>query len=93
MAVNHKKCAVTGMLHSDPSPLAKSTVEQLQRRMAGITIINTEQEPQAVPFYHPDEEPYKYLGVSLTPSLNWKHQMKALVEEVTEKGNALQQPM
>lgn len=23
------------------------------------------------------------------PSLNWKHQMEALVKEVTEKGNAL----
>ncbi len=31
----------------------------------------------------------KYLGVWLTPSLNWKNQMQALVEAVTEKGNAL----
>ena len=89
MCVNHKKCAVTGMLHSDPSPLSSKTVEQLRNRLADVTIIDAAGQPQAIPFCHPDNEPYKYLGVLLTPSLNWKHQIQALVEEVTERGNAL----
>ena len=84
MQVNHKKCAVTGMLHSDQSPLAARTVGMLRRRLAEVRLAD-----KPIPFLHPDKEPYKYLGVLLMPSLNWKYQMAALTQAVITKGNAL----
>ena len=33
-----------------------------------------------IPFYHPDKEPYKYLGVLITPTLNWSYNLNTIRE-------------
>ena len=44
-----------------------------------------------IPFYHPDKEPYTYLGVELTPTLNWSYQLDKVRKKALEKGyNVLQ---
>ncbi len=73
MRANHAKCAVTGLVRGqgDNSLLAASAIRQLKRRLEQVTI-----SEQPLPFHHPHKEPYKYLG--LTPTLNWRFQMREL---------------
>ncbi len=42
-----------------------------------------------MPFLHPHDKPYKYLGVWVTPSLNWQHQRAALAEAAVEKADSI----
>ena len=90
MKVNPKKCGATGMLYGSAAtghldgPLHRNTIQALQRQLAQIRLAG-----DTVPFYHPHNEPYKYLGVWLTPSLNWQHQMTNMVETVVDKTEAI----
>ena len=90
MTANHSKCGVTGMLYgsSGGSPLAKSSVEMLRRRLGEVRVTG-----RPLPFLHPHQQPYCYLGVMLTPSLNWKHRVMALGEAVIEKADGILRSM
>jgi hypothetical protein len=94
MAVNHKKCGATGMLYGSASqgllagPLHPTTVQALQRQLSGVQISGS-----TVPFLHPSKEPYKYLGVLLTPSLNWTHQMSELTVASIERADGILRSM
>lgn len=94
MDVNHRKCGVTGMLWGSAGSglmdgvLHRKTVAALQRQLAGVQISG-----QGIPFLHPHTEPYKYLGVWLTPSLNWRHQMSELTVSVIEKAEGILRSM
>ena len=55
----------------------------LERRMQQVKISGSQ-----IPFLHPDQ-PYTYLGVDFTASLNWKHQVLKLATEIKCKGNKL----
>ena len=85
--VNNKKCAVKGMLYNEArtglfdAPLQKQTVEQLRKRLAQVKINGTQ-----IPFLHPDE-PYKYLGVAFTASLNWTYQIQKVANELKHKSD------
>ena len=74
MAVNVKKCAVTGILwgqarrNGNDKVLSSKMMKILQQRLETITIYNT-----PIPFLHPHTEPYRYLGVDITPTFNWAH--------------------
>ena len=92
MEVNHKKCGATGVLYGSTAsgrvtgaPLSKNAVQVLQRELRGRIAISG----RAVPTMHPDAEPYRYLGVLLTPTLNWQHQRVALLESVIEKADGI----
>ncbi|GAB4813564.1 hypothetical protein N2152v2_000610 [Parachlorella kessleri] len=86
LQINPSKCAATGMLHADPgqSPLSNRTVRMLLDRLATVRVAG-----HPLPCLHPDKEAYKYLGVWLTPTLNWRRQMAELVATVKTKCNAL----
>ena len=70
ITVNCKKCAITGMLyrqaHRDGSSilLSKSMINMMKDRVRQIKIHNNE-----IPFHHPHTNPYRYLGVDITPTL------------------------
>ncbi len=72
---NHAKCAVTGLVRGrgDSPPFAASAIRQLKRRPEQVTI-----NGQPLRVYHPHKEPYKHLGVQLTPTLNWRFHMREL---------------
>ena len=91
LEVNHSKCGVTGMLYrrSEGHPLAKTNIAWLRRQLQGQVWIGQ----NTVPFLHPHDEPYRYLGVLLTPSLNWSHQRAALVDTVIEKADGILRSM
>ena len=84
------KCAVTGMPHADitsgavNSPLSWVWNEQLRNRLACVNI-----GPHQIPFAHPDKEPQKVLGVWVTPTLNWRHQQRKLVEAARGRSEAI----
>ncbi len=69
MAVNVKKCAVTGILwgqarrNGSDKVLSSKTMKMLQQRLETVKIYHT-----PVPFLHPHTEPYRYLRVDITPS-------------------------
>lgn len=81
LEVNHSKSGVTGMLYGAGHGSPLSTVGWLRRRLQGQVWIGQ----NTMPFLHPHDEPYRYLGVLLTPSLNWSHQPAALVETVLRR--------
>ncbi len=74
MAVNVKKCDVTGILwgqaHRNGSDkvLSSKMIKMLQQRLEMVRIYNT-----PIPFLHPHTEPYRYLGEDITPIFNWDH--------------------
>ena len=87
MKVNCKKCGVSGMLYNYvksgllDSTLNTKAVQMLDRKLAQITI-----DGERVPFHHPDKDPYTYLGVDVTPTLNWSFQLKKTIDTVKERG-------
>jgi len=87
MKVNCKKCGVTGMLYNYvksgllDSALSTKTIQMLDRKLAQITI-----DGERVPFHHPDKDPYIYLGVDMTPTLNWSFQLRKTIDSVKERG-------
>ena len=92
LKVNIKKCAVTGMLYSDArtdlveAPLQPKAVTCLWNRLASVKISGKQ-----IPFLYPDE-PYTYLGVAFTASLNWKHQFQTILENVCKKKATMSSP-
>ncbi len=90
MRVNANKCAVSGILHSQAAShlvehaAGKEAVSMLQRQLGGLQI-----QDQPIPFRHPDTEPYPYLGVEVSLTLNWKAQFQKMQAKLLEKGAAL----
>lgn len=84
MAVNVKKCAVTGILwgqackNGNDKVLSSKMIKMLQQRLETVRIYNT-----PVPFLHPHTEPYRYLGVDITPTLNWAPHVDRPSEKAT----------
>ena len=69
--VNASKCAATGVLWRDAdSGLITTPLDAtlLQRRL------DLRIGDKTIPFLHPDK-PYTYLGVDLTMTMNWSHQL------------------
>lgn len=93
MTVNCSKCAVTGVAWGEAekrseSALCKGSIEMMKRRAASEQIRGT-----AIPFYHPDKEPYKYLGVLMTPTMNWVHNMNSVMKETQVRADSLSSNM
>ena len=90
VTVNCKKCAITGMLYGQAqrdgssSVLSKSMINMMKDRVRQIKIHNTE-----IPFYHPHTDPYKYLGVDITPTFNWAPHLGRIVTETKHKAQRL----
>jgi len=86
---NHKKCAVTGILHhrawADRGLNGPTCARTLKSALAEKIKISG----QAVP-YLPPTDPYKYLGVHVTLTLNWSAQMTHVCKAVRDKGDLLQ---
>ena len=78
------------MVHEDIAsgavPLHQSWIgkEQLKNRLACVKM-----GPHHIPFAHPDKEPQKVLGVWVTPTLDWRHQQRRLMETAWEKSEAI----
>ncbi len=88
MEVNARKCAASAILHGQAAA-------GLVRRADDEKVIKSRLEGQInmgngpVPYLPPDE-PYKYLGVLLTLTLNWGHQYRASLSLLLEQAVKLQ---
>ena len=86
---NFSKCATTGALYGyarqcgDTHPFADSYTQMLQDRLKGVLLARGTPE-----FCHP-QKPYKYLGVELTMSLDWKHHVASTLQLVKDKSAAI----
>ena len=86
LQANAKKCAVTAILHADAkNKLCKSAADfqRISSKLKGITI-----DGDPIPVYRSDQ-PYKYLGIQITLTLNWKHQIASVRKLITTKGTRL----
>ena len=60
----------------------------LRSRLSKVTF-----RGEAVPFHHPHTEPYTYLGVDITPTMNWAFQVDKVMGEMKEIGHKLDECM
>ena len=94
MSVNCKKCGVTGMLYHDAKTtmvqrvLGGDAIRLLQSRLSHVKF-----KGEPVPFLHPDNEPYTYLGVDITPTMNWAFQVDKVVRDMKDNGEKLEDSM
>ena len=92
MSVNCKKCGVTGMLYAKTTMVSKvlgaDAIKLLQSRLSHVKF-----KGESVPFLHPDTEPYTYLGVDITPTMNWAFQVDKVMREMRENGERLEDSM
>lgn len=85
MKVNCKKCGATGLLYNYVKSglldgvLSANSIQMLDRKLALLTI-----DGEREPFHHPDKDPYTYLGVDITPTLNWSFQLAKTIEIVRD---------
>jgi len=84
MAMNVKKCAVTGILwgqarrNGSDKVLSSKMMKMLQARLEMVKICNT-----PIPFLHPHTEPYRYLGVDITQTFNWAPHLDRVLKEAS----------
>ena len=90
MAVNVKKCTVTGILwgqarrNGKVKLLSSKMLKMLQQRLETVKMYNT-----PIQFLHPHTEAYRYLGVDITPTFNWAPHLDRVLQEVKQKGEKL----
>ncbi len=90
MAVNVKKCAVSGVLwgqarrNGSDKVLSSKMMKMLQQRLEIVKIYNT-----LIAFPHPHTEPYRYLGVDITSTFNWAPHLDTVLKEARQKGERL----
>ena len=79
-----RKCSATGIDHSKPHPGgARKRFPEERAKLTGITLCGS-----PVPFLDPDS-PYAYLGLLVTCTLNWAHQLAAALATLKRKGPIL----
>jgi len=89
MSVNGTKCGVTGIRHgmdgrTQSNPLSRSSIAALRNSLQDVHV-----QQQPIPFHHPDKDPYPYLGVLMTITLNFTHYYLALLAKLKEKTEQL----
>jgi ribonuclease HI len=84
LKVNHSKCAVSGINHEPSMRSKKNQMQAVKNEMTGTIKVNGTPLP-----FLPQDMPYKYLGWHLTLDCNWRHQLAATKEAVTQAGKQL----
>ena len=92
LPVNNAKCAATAILHGTAASLGGSAAnpERLGRLLTGSNALCINNKP--IPFYTPDRT-YKYLGVWVSPSMDFSGQLENTIQAVTNRGRQLQASM
>jgi hypothetical protein len=86
LKVNPTKSGISGMLYGDmasgliENPLHDKNLKMLERRLDSVSL-----DGHQIPFHHPHTQPYTYLGVEITMTLNWEQQRKKVITELQAK--------
>ena len=86
LKANAKKSGVSAILHGTAqakrtNPLSQDVINTSKRQLADIQLGG-----ETLPFLHPENDPYRYLGVMLTLTLNWRVQIQTLLSQIDQKG-------
>ena len=90
MIVNCKKCAITALLYGQAhnngkdNVLSTNMIKMSENRATQVRMQNT-----PIPFLHPHNQPYRYLGVDLTPTFNWGPHVDRILKGAKQKGEKL----
>ena len=88
MEVNARKCAASAILHGQALAGLVGRADDdkvIKPRLNGQISMGNATVP-----YLPPDQPYKYLGILLTLTLNWSHQYKSSLMLLTEQAAKLQ---
>ena len=94
LEINLKKCGVSAALHraahmaGNRSVCDHALVQQAKKRCATIEI-----DGAPVPFLHPDDDPYPYLGLLCTPTLNWRHHFNKVMLKAKDRAEKINRSM
>lgn len=93
LAVNHGKCAVTGILHHaalvEPGGRGKGRqAAAADSRLRNLLVGQIRIGGMAIPYIPPDQ-PYKYLGMHVTMTMWWGAHLDATLAAIQEKADAL----
>lgn len=94
MSVNCKKCGATGMLYQDAKTSLVQNVlgtDAFKMLPSGRSNVKFRGEPG--PLHHPHTEPYTYLGVKTTPTMNWTFQVDKVMRDMKDNGLKLDESM
>ena len=85
MAVNPSKCGTSGIRyqassHQATNPISPSEVKTTQARLQSLHI-----QGSPICFHHPHTDPYPYLGVPLTLTLNYKFYYEQLLSRAKQQ--------
>jgi hypothetical protein len=88
MSVNAKKCGATGIRYktdgaANNNPISVACVAALERSFSSTVSL----QGHHVPFHHPDKEPYVYLGVPITATLNYKVYYQGIITTEIKRKN------
>ena len=86
LELNLGKCGITGVLYQDA---ASGLISHPYRREIDMIKNRTRLvkfKGQEFPFHHPDTQPYTYLGIELTPTMNQSFQQTKVLQEVLRRG-------
>jgi hypothetical protein len=86
---NAVKCGVSGIRYAtdgktQSNPLAPSSIQAIRNSLRDVKV-----QGQPVPFHHPDAQPYPYLGVELTLTLNYTEYYTRLIDKLKTKTRQL----
>ena len=68
--------------------LGTDAIKMLRSRLSCVKF-----KGEPVPFHHPHPEPYTYLGVDITPTLNWAFQVDKIMRQMKDDGQKLEESM
>ena len=86
LELNLGKCGITGILYQDAasgliSHPYRREIEMIKNRTRLVKF-----KGQEFPFHHPHTQPYTYLGIELTPTMNQTFQQTKVLQEVLRRG-------
>jgi len=79
LRVNHTKSFVTGLHHAEPMHEQQALVREL-----GTVLV----QGQPIRIHHP-KDPFTYLGVELTMTLNWTHHKRKILRQLRESARQI----
>ena len=90
MSVNATKCGATGIRYktdgaANINPISVTCVAAVEKSFSTTVSLQGRQ----VPFHHPDKDPYVYLGVPITATLNYKVYYEGIITKLKEKTGQL----
>ena len=84
LQVSGSKTVVTGMARALAKAQRQDPAKLARAMLAGQIILQPAYNPDPIPFLPPDQ-PFRYLGVDITLTLNWRAQRQRMTEDLRKR--------